>query len=137
MKPEGDIPIQSAERASVRTDRVGERSKPEQGQESGIEKGGERTEQIAELRSAVADAGLTSVLPTPVSNTTSSVGDATSSANPIVASDDDLIEKEWVDKAKKIVENTKNDPYKREDEVSKLRVDYLKKRFGRELGSAE
>lgn len=56
---------------------------------------------------------------------------------PLVANDDDLIEKEWVDKAKKIVIATKDDPYRREAEVGKLQVDYLRKRYGRELGVSE
>jgi hypothetical protein len=56
---------------------------------------------------------------------------------PIVASDDDLIEKEWVDKAKKIIMQTKDDPYRREQEVSRLQADYLRKRYGRELGSSQ
>ena len=58
-------------------------------------------------------------------------------AMPLVANDDDLIEKEWVDKAKKIVIATKDDPYRRETEVGKLQVDYLRKRYGRELGVSE
>lgn len=57
------------------------------------------------------------------------------SAGPTIASDDDLIEKEWVDKAKKIIADTQNDPFRREQEVSKLQVDYLRKRYGKELGT--
>lgn len=53
--------------------------------------------------------------------------------NPQVASDDDVIEKEWVDKAKQIVSQTKDDPYIQEKEVSRLQADYLKKRYGKEL----
>lgn len=53
--------------------------------------------------------------------------------NPLVASDEDLIEKEWVDKAKKIVAQTKDDPYSQEKEVSRLQADYLKKRYGKEI----
>lgn len=56
---------------------------------------------------------------------------------PLVAADEDLIEKEWVDKAKKIVISTKDDPYRREAEVSKLQVEYLRKRYGKELGASE
>lgn len=56
--------------------------------------------------------------------------------NPVVAADEDLIEKEWVDKAKQIVATTKDDPHAREREVNKLQVDYLKKRYGKELGSS-
>jgi Txe/YoeB family toxin of Txe-Axe toxin-antitoxin module len=53
--------------------------------------------------------------------------------NPLAAADDEVIEKEWVDRAKKIVEQTKSDPYKQEQEVSKLQADYLKKRYGKEV----
>lgn len=53
--------------------------------------------------------------------------------NPIAAADDELIEKEWVDKAKRIVKETRSDPYKQEDEVSKLQADYLKKRYGKDI----
>lgn len=57
--------------------------------------------------------------------------------NPVVANDDDLIEKEWVDKAKKIIAETKDDPYRREQEVGRLQADYLRKRYGKELGSPQ
>lgn len=53
--------------------------------------------------------------------------------NPVIAGDDDVIEKEWVDKAKKIVNATREDPYRQEQEVSKLQADYLKKRYGKEV----
>lgn len=52
---------------------------------------------------------------------------------PLVANDDDLIEQEWVQKAKKIVAATKDDPYRQEKEVSKLQADYLQKRYGKEV----
>lgn len=57
--------------------------------------------------------------------------------NPVLAADDDLIEKEWVDKAKRIILDTKNDPYRREQEVSRLQADYLRKRYGKELGVSD
>lgn len=56
---------------------------------------------------------------------------------PTVANDDDLIEKEWVDKAKKIIADTRDDPYRREREVNRLQTDYLMKRYGKELGAAD
>ncbi len=61
---------------------------------------------------------------------------AAETAGPTIASDDDLIEKEWVDKAKKIIAETQNDPYLREQEVTKLQADYLRKRYGKELGTS-
>lgn len=53
--------------------------------------------------------------------------------NPIVAADDDVIEREWVQKAKKIVSETKDDPFTQEHEISKLQADYIKKRYGKEI----
>lgn len=53
--------------------------------------------------------------------------------SPLLAKDDDLIEQEWVNKAKKIVISTKDDPFMKEREVSKLQADYLQKRYGKEL----
>lgn len=52
---------------------------------------------------------------------------------PMIADDVDLIEKEWVEKAKSIVDGTRDDPHIQEKEVSKLQADYLKKRFGKEV----
>lgn len=60
----------------------------------------------------------------------------TTSDVPMIAADDDLIEKEWVDKAKAIIAQTKEDPYLREKEVGKLQADYLRKRYGKELGAS-
>jgi len=106
----------------------------------GIEKGLEAYEKKSELSSIAADMGLTTATPistpTPFDNTITSTS-TTLAGNPMIANDDDLIEKEWVDKAKKIVAETQNNPYKRDEEVNKLQIDYMKKRFGRELGVAE
>lgn len=57
--------------------------------------------------------------------------------SPQAAADDDLIEKEWVDKAKQIIAETRDDPHKREREVGRLQADYLKKRYGKELGASQ
>jgi hypothetical protein len=56
---------------------------------------------------------------------------------PATAADDDLIEKEWVDKAKKIIADTADDPHRREEAISQLQRDYLRKRYGKELGVAD
>ena len=58
------------------------------------------------------------------------------STNPTTANDDDLIEKEWVDKAKQIIAQTRDDPHRREQEVGALQKDYLQKRYGKELGDS-
>lgn len=58
---------------------------------------------------------------------------ATSDA-PLIAGDDDLIEKEWVDKLKRIIVLTRDDPYERARVIAQLQADYLKKRYNREIG---
>ncbi len=52
---------------------------------------------------------------------------------PAAAEDKDDIEKEWVNKAKKIVEQTKADPFLQERAVSRLQADYMKKRFNKDV----
>lgn len=49
------------------------------------------------------------------------------------AAEKDLIEKQWVTKAKEIVAETKNDPYKQKHEMSKAKADYVQKRFKKTL----
>lgn len=71
------------------------------------------------------------ITPQPTQLPTTSNDDAIISAN-----DDDLIEKEWVDKAKKIIADTRDDPYRREREISKLQIEYIRRRYGREIGDA-
>lgn len=72
---------------------------------------------------------------TPALDTT--LSNPLSNSTPLVANDDDLIEKEWVDKAKQVLAITKDDPYRREQEVSKLQVEYLRKRYGKDLAVPE
>ncbi len=61
----------------------------------------------------------------------------TMSGAPHVASDADLIEKAWVDKAKEIVEHTKNDPYEQQKAISKFKADYMKKRYNKDINVAD
>lgn len=75
---------------------------------------------------------VTQPLTNPDSQTVPSDDNAT-----LIANDDDIIEKEWVDKAKKIIAETKDDPYRREVEISKLQIEYIRKRYGREIGKVE
>ena len=74
-------------------------------------------------------------LPTPIITTAPDpVSSLTDDAQ--TAADVDLIEKEWVDKAKKIIAETRDDPYRREREISKLQIEYVRKRYGRVIGDA-
>jgi hypothetical protein len=49
------------------------------------------------------------------------------------AQDADLIEKEWVDKAKAIVSQTQDDPFHQKSEISKVKAEYIQKRFKKTL----
>jgi hypothetical protein len=51
----------------------------------------------------------------------------------IIADDVDLIEKEWVDRAKAIVEATQDDPRKQKSEISKVKAEYIQKRFNKTI----
>lgn len=57
--------------------------------------------------------------------------------NPQIADDTDLIEKEWVEKAKSIVEQTKHDPYLQNKEMGVMKADYLKKRYNKDVKLSE
>lgn len=101
--------------------------------EAGVETGAERKEQAADTRAASADAAGAAV---PAQNPVTPLvqDDITPPASvtgPTIAADEDVIEKEWVDRAKKVVNDTKDDPYERSNQVTALQNDYQQKRFGR------
>lgn len=135
MQPESSKPVVGQESLPLPPAPAGEHLPVLPTPEGGIETGAERVEQTAEASAAVADATATGapvVTAAPVADdsTTSTVG-------PAVAADDDVIEKEWVDKAKKIVQATVDDPHGRASKVNELQKDYLKKRYGKVLGASE
>ncbi len=69
--------------------------------------------------------------PTPVASTTST------SDYPMVADDNDLIEKEWVAKAKKIIEENRVDPHNQSKEMNLFKADYMKKRYNKVIEVSE
>lgn len=69
------------------------------------------------------DGSTTSVPPRP----------ASPNVNPAMAADEDVIEKEWVQRLKQIIATTKHDPFLQEHEISKLQADYLMKRYGKQV----
>lgn len=50
---------------------------------------------------------------------------------PATARDIDLMEDEWVKDLKKMIVETKGDPYDREVRFKEMQIDYLKKRYNR------
>jgi hypothetical protein len=78
------------------------------------------------------------ILPTGQSTTMSItqapvVADDTTAGVAMTADDVDVIEKEWVVKAKKVLEQYSDDPRSEAMEFSKLKADYMMKRFKKEL----
>jgi hypothetical protein len=68
-----------------------------------------------------------------LSATSNSVSSVPTAQNPAIADDVDLIEKEWVEKAKEIVEKTKDNPYLQNKAISEFKADYIKKRYNKDL----
>ena len=52
---------------------------------------------------------------------------------PAVADDLDLIEKEWVEKAKAIVAQTRTDPHAQNQELNQFKADYMSKRYNKQI----
>lgn len=111
---------------------------PEMPARQGVEfQGAPERQQSYEQRSAAPDSSVPAAPPTaPVAPiipnpTPVVVADPVGDDAPAVAADEDLIEKEWVEKAKKVITETKHDPYLQERAVSKLQADYLQKRYGK------
>lgn len=57
----------------------------------------------------------------------------TQSVVPSVTDDGDLIEKEWVLKAKEIVEANRDDPFKQSEELTMFKADYMQKRYNKTI----
>ncbi len=57
-------------------------------------------------------------------------------STPLSAHDADLIEKEWVSSAEKLIESYGADPYTLQQRQSAMSRDYLKKRFNLDVGQS-
>ncbi len=53
------------------------------------------------------------------------------------ADDADLIEKEWIVRAKSIVAQTHDDPHRQKAEMSRVKADYIKKRYNKIIKTDE
>lgn len=78
-------------------------------------------------------------MPDPLSNAQVLPVAAQSASPAAVATDDnsDDLDEEWVNKAKAIVEQTKSDPFLESRELSKVKADYLKIRYNKQIKVAE
>lgn len=62
-----------------------------------------------------------------------SAQNATLMPSPAIANDLDLIEKEWVDKAKAIVAQNRTDPHAQNQQMNYFKADYMKKRYNKDI----
>ena len=60
-----------------------------------------------------------------------------SAAAAVTNDNSDDLDEEWVNKAKAIVEQTKSDPFLESRELSKVKADYLKIRYNKQIKVAE
>jgi len=67
---------------------------------------------------------------------TAATAQPTPTTGPATAADQDVIEKEWVDKADEVVAKTAGQPHAEEDAVEDLQIDYLKKRYGKDVAKS-
>lgn len=58
-------------------------------------------------------------------------------AAPAIADDGDLIEKEWVERVKQIVIETAHDPFLQNQQLTKLKAEYLQKRYGKVIKTGD
>jgi hypothetical protein len=56
---------------------------------------------------------------------------------PHPADDNDRIEHQWVDKAKAIIAQTRDDPYQQKNQMSKVKAEYIEKRFNKQIKTDE
>ena len=106
---------------------------PERGNGSAPERA---PEYAAQAQASLTAQPIPVTLPAPVAVDDNVATSLATDDMPAVAGDEDLIEKEWVDKAKQIISETRDDPAARERQVGKLQSDYLKKRYGKDLGAS-
>ena len=116
-----------------------ENNQPTEGAPGGVDASEGQLSRAAEQPGAAAadpQAGAVPAVPPPVTTadpalTVPPAGSAAGS--PAIADDGDLIEKEWVLKAKHIVEQTKHDPHEQTKAVNRVKADYLKKRYNKDI----
>lgn len=63
----------------------------------------------------------------------SDVSATTNSGLAGIIDDGDLIEKEWVHKAKAIVDRNRDDPFKQSEELTEVKAEYMKQRYDKNI----
>lgn len=111
------------------------------GSKEAMPKAPEQAASVAEKAPALSPPTLQSIptIPLPAAprsaqaSQPSDVPTTTQVSVPQVDDDNDLIEKEWVNKAKQIVERNRDNPYKQSEELTVFKADYMKRRYGKTI----
>lgn len=104
--------------------------------EAGSSRSAEQAPSPAEKKTAAAGPAPAVPMPPmtdPGGATQSDVSSTSQQATAPLLDDTDLIEKEWVDKAKQIVERTRDDPHRQSEELTEVKADYMKKRYNKTI----
>ena len=120
------LPAPQPEQAPAGTAGESAPTQPEQAGVSSAEK--------ASGQRQVAPAMTLPTIPAATQPQPAQADDSVTTTGGLQASDEtDLIEKEWVTKAKQIVEKTRDDPYKQSEELTVVKADYIKKRYNKTI----
>lgn len=92
-------------------------------------------EQLAQPTQSMPIAQTVNPTPTPAP-TDGGDNNSMAAGDPNTAQDVDTIEAEWVDRTRKVIAETREDPYAQAHEVAELMRDYIKKRYGKIVGKA-
>lgn len=107
----------------------------EEGQPSGPEIAGKLTApKSSKSKAQITDFHLKDFA---VSQPTNAATTTTTNDNPQVAEDNDLIEKEWVAKAKKIIDDNRENPKIQSKEMNLFKADYMNKRYNKIIKISE
>jgi histone deacetylase complex regulatory component SIN3 len=88
----------------------------------------------AAVPASIPAAGALAVAPVVPDDQAAAASAPSTASTSLPAKDDgDLIEKEWVNKAKQIVERTREDPYKQSEELTIFKADYMKQRYNKTI----
>ncbi len=128
--PENIAPKQGPEFA------VGDQSTTPEIKQNGIERGAEAKEATSEARAVAGDTASIAVNPIQAvpSIPTPSLSGPLSASVIEEASDENEIEKKWVNRTQEIIASTKGDPFEREKQIVNVREEYQQKRFNRTRG---
>lgn len=73
----------------------------------------------------------------PLQPATDQTAAAPAAQAPAASADDAALDKTWIEKAKRIVEQTAADPYEQNKQLAAVKADYLQTRYGKQIKLAD